>query len=100
MALVLNLKAGDDFYVKDRQFIIERVVSETNFTIREAATGKVFEITDTRSTEIMPDVMVAAGEPYVVSARVAIEAPADILILRGDKFRNPPANVRPRAPRR
>jgi hypothetical protein len=48
----------------------------------------------------MPDVMVAAGEPYVVSARVAIEAPADILILRGDKFRNPPANVRPRAPRR
>jgi hypothetical protein len=100
MALVLNLKEGDDFYVKDRQFVIENVRSETNFTIKEVATNRIFEITDTRSTEIMPNVMVAAGEPYVVSARVAIEAPADILILRGDKYRNPPPNIRQRTQRR
>lgn len=97
MPLVLSLKKGQDFYIGDERFLIDEVYSETHFRVRRERTDKMFEITDTRATEIMPDVFVSAGErPQPLMARIAIEAPPNVLVLRGDKFRNPPSFFRGR----
>ena len=98
MPLVLSLKEGQDFYVGDERFVVEDVYSEMHFRVREVGTGKIFEITDLGATEIMPDVFVSAGErPQALLARVTIEAPPSVLVLRGDKFRNPPAHIQARS---
>lgn len=97
MPLVLSLKANQDFYVGDEQFVVDSVHSETHFMIVRTSTRQRFEVTDLRATEIMPDVFVSAGErPQTLLARVAIEAPSDVLVLRGDKFRNPPEHLKHR----
>jgi hypothetical protein len=97
MPLVLSLKMGDDFYVGDRQFLVSEVSSETEFKIKDVSTGKVHTITDERSTEILQDVQVSAGDkPTALLARVAIDAPREMLVLRGDKFRNPPEKIKAR----
>ena len=98
MPLVLSLKEGQDFYVGDERFVVEDVYSEMHFRVRRAGTGKIFEITDLGATEIMPDVFVSAGEkPQAPLARVNIEAPPSVLVLRGDKFRNPPPHLQKRS---
>jgi hypothetical protein len=90
LPLVLSLKRGQDFFVGEDCFVIDAVLSETQFRLRHSATGRSFEVDDTKSTEIMPDVFVSAGEkPLATMARVAIEAPQEILILRGDRKRQP-----------
>lgn len=97
MPLVLSLKAGQDFYVGDERFIVDQVYAETHFMLARPGTGETFEVTDLRATEILPDVFVSAGErPQAQLARVAIEAPSDVLVLRGDKFRNPPDHLKTR----
>jgi hypothetical protein len=97
MPLVLSLKTGQDFYVGGERFVIGEVFSEAHFMVTRASTGESFEVTDLRATEILTDVFVSAGErPQAQLARVAIEAPSDVLVLRGDKFRNPPAHLKAR----
>jgi len=46
----------------------------------------------------MPDVFVSAGErPQALLARVTIELPPSVAVLRGDKLRNPPAHIQARS---
>lgn len=88
MPLVLSLRAGQDFYVEDAQLVVGEIRGDTSFTLMVAATGKTFEITDQRAEEVLPDVFVSAGDrPQAGLARVAIEAPPEKLILRGDNYR-------------
>jgi sRNA-binding carbon storage regulator CsrA len=97
MALVLSLKVNEDFYVADEQFRVLRIVDDCHFKLLEERTGRVLDITDEHGTEVVPDVFVSAGDrPQTGMARVAIEAPQDILILRGEKYRNPPAHIQER----
>jgi hypothetical protein len=97
MPLVLSLKAGEDFYLDDDQFVVEEVSSAVEFTVRDAVSGKCYRVTDTRATEIRPNVFVSAGEkPQALVARLTIEAPRSVLVVRGDKKRNPPDNIRAR----
>jgi hypothetical protein len=97
MPLVLSLRKGDDFYIGNSQFVLCDMSSDTQFQIESARTGQKFTITHTRQTEIMPDVMVSAGEkPHPMLARVVIDAPRDLLVVRGDKWRNPPEHIRAR----
>jgi hypothetical protein len=89
MALVLSLKKGQDFYVGEEQFVLEKIHSDTRFRIRHAATRKHFEISDEDAAEILSDVYVSAGDrPASNMARIAIAAPDDVLILRGEKKRH------------
>jgi hypothetical protein len=91
MALVLTLRTGQDFFVGEVCFVVEEVLSPVRFRLHEFPSGhggltqpRSFEITDARATEIMPDVLVAAGcNAPKASARIVIEAPPEVLILRG-----------------
>lgn len=92
MALVLSLKVEQDFYVGEERFVVTAIFSPTSFALAHERSGRGFRITDAKASEVFPDVFVSAGEkPEAMIARVAIEAPRHLLIIRGDKRRNPPA---------
>lgn len=86
MSLVLSLKHGEDFWVRDCQVVVSRIQGAKKFWLDVG--GKEFEIVDTHATEILPDVFVAAGDFFKYGMiRVAIDAPREIEILRGDRYR-------------
>ena len=88
MALVLSLREGQDFYLDDAQVLVTRVDGLMHFQLMLASSGQSFVITDAESVEIMPDVFVSAGDrPQRGIARVAIDAPREIRITRGDRWR-------------
>ena len=88
MALVLSLRKGQDFYLDDVQVLVTRVDGLMHFQLMLASSGQSFVITDAESVEIMPDVFVSAGDrPQRGIARVAIDAPREIRITRGDRWR-------------
>lgn len=88
MPLVFSLKQGQDFYVEDEQVVITSVVDYRKFELVRASDGKRFKITEEESTEIMDDVWIASGDNFQTGiARVSIDAPREITIYRGDKYR-------------
>ena len=88
MPLVLSLKEGDDFWVDDQQVVVRKIESGHRFWVSVSGTDKEHEITDTKAREVHPDVFVSAGGFFKYGmVRVAIEAPRDIEILRGDRYR-------------
>ena len=52
MAHGVPLTAGRD--LRHEQFVLDEIHCETLFRIKHPATGRSFEISDTRSSEIMP----------------------------------------------
>jgi hypothetical protein len=94
VALVLSLLKGQDFYVGDERFVVAGIQSPTVFTLLHEGSGKIFKIVDAEQTEVLDGVRISAGiKPEAMIARVAIEAPRTMLILRGEKRRNPPAGL-------
>jgi hypothetical protein len=88
MPLVLSLREGSDFYVDDEQIVVGHIYGLTRFEITVTSTTKRHMITEAESIEVLPDVFVSAGDrPQRGIARVAIEAPQAIILLRGDKYR-------------
>ncbi len=88
MPLVLSLREGQDFYLDDEQLVVRRVQGLMRFELQVAKTGKLHEITDAESSEVLEDVFVSAGDrPQKGIARVAIEAPREVRITRGDRYR-------------
>ena len=92
MALILSLKEEQDFYVADEHFVLRKITGQTSFILAhirpETQMFTSHRITDERSTEIMPDVFVSAGDMHQSNvASVVISAPQEILILRGDLYR-------------
>lgn len=97
MALILSLKEGQDFYVGNERFVLTEIVDENRFRlVHDIANGpaepKPMLITDERSREVLPDVFVSAGEMHQTNvASIVIDAPREILILRGDLRRADPS---------
>ncbi len=92
MALVLSLKVGQDFYVGDERILVLDIFTPTSFALIHERSGRVVRVSDARASEVLPNVFVSAGEkPEAMIARVAIDAPRSMLIIRGDKRRNPPS---------
>lgn len=88
MALVLSLRQGEDFYVEDERFIVVEIFGPSRFQLKDAETGSIHEVTDEERVEILDDVFVSAGDRTQMGvARIAIEAPREIMILRGEKYR-------------
>lgn len=88
MPLVLSLKEKQDFYVGDLRFEVVKIHHPLKFDIQDMQTGVIHDIGSKHSVEIVEDVFVAAGNhPQSSTVRVAIEAPNDVQLLRGDKKR-------------
>jgi hypothetical protein len=94
MPLVISLRADQDFYVGDEQLLIGEIHSPRSFQVIHAASGKVFEIDDSRAVEVLPDVLLSSGDQALSNtARVVIDAPRNLLVVRGDAYRNPPPSA-------
>jgi len=88
MTLALSLRPGQDFYVGDEQFVIESLKGRHTFEVRAVTTGKVHLITEERAIEVLADVFLSSGgQAKAGLARIAIEAPPEVLILRGNRYR-------------
>lgn len=86
MPLVLTVAEGDDVFVKGHPIVIDEVVTPTHMRIRSGK--QVFDVVDTRATEVIPDVLFSVGEPHKNGAlRLMIEAPPSVPLIRGYKYR-------------
>jgi hypothetical protein len=88
VALVLQLRAGEDFFVQDERIVVEEVRSPSEFTVRRIRDNKVFVVKEGVSTALFKGVLVSVGARGQLGfARVALEAPRQIPILRGENYR-------------
>lgn len=89
MALVLNLKKGEDFFIIDKsgnkhRCVVTRIDTPTRFKLMiEKGLNEEYKIDDRHSQVIYPDVRVSAGEGRHDVAKVNVEAPSKISIVRG-----------------
>jgi hypothetical protein len=90
MPLVLSLRQGDDFYVGKRRVEVWACTGRVKFQLK-LDNGVVFNVSDEESIEILDDVFVSAGNragrPQHGIACVSIDAPREISIVRGDRYR-------------
>lgn len=90
MALVFQLIKGEDFYINHEQVVVQEIVSPAEFVLLRARDGAVIRVREGRSVEIFKGVFIsvgARGQPD--AARVSIEAPRNVLLLRGENYRKP-----------
>ena len=90
MSLVLKLRPGDDFYVAKERVVVGELLGGPRFVLKVDSTGRRYEITDEESVEMreVRDVFLASGgRAQAGLARVAIDAPREISILRGAVMR-------------
>jgi hypothetical protein len=90
MPLVLSLHSGDDFYVADQQVVVGAVLGMSRFEVTVTSSGRKYVISDEEAVELreIRDVFLSAGgRPQNGVARVAIDAPRSVLIVRGDAAR-------------
>ena len=89
MPLILSMKEGEDFYVGDIRVVVKTIYDQDHFLIGVEEVSYVeYDVLDDKAVEILPDVMVSAGNrAHSGVARVAISAPLDHTILRGRKYR-------------
>lgn len=86
MALVISMKEGDDVFVGAACVQLTRILAPNRFRMTSA--DREFEVGEEVAVEVLPNVFVSAGHnAHRDMARVAIEAPQDQLILRGDAYR-------------
>ena len=90
MALILSLRQGEDFYLDEERVRVKKVYSNRHFVL-ETPDGTHHEIVQDRMTEVQKDVFVSSGDRgYSGIARVVIDAPRRIEILRGVAKRRGP----------
>ena len=91
MPLVLRLRPGDDFFVAKERVIVGKLLGGPTFELEVPRTGRKYVITDQESTEMreVPDVFLGSGGRCQKGlARVTIDAPREVSILRGENFRH------------
>jgi len=90
MALVLNIKQGESFYIEDTQYVMEKVISNNKFTLRENGfITRKFEVDDSATTDLGKSITVQAAPSWRENiGRVAISAPKDMKILRETLYEN------------
>jgi hypothetical protein len=73
--------------------MIEQVYRGVDFVIKHLQSGRRYDVTDKKATEIADDVFVSAGRRQQSStARVTIDAPGELAVIRGS---NPPSVAEP-----
>ena len=89
MALVLSVEKGGCIYVgkhNPTKIVVEQVMSAQRFKLRVVgpAMDTLYTITNRFTVPILPRVNVSAGKGTSVIAKLNIEAPRSIYIIRGD----------------
>jgi sRNA-binding carbon storage regulator CsrA len=88
VALVVMLREGEDFYVARHRVVLQKIDSLKAFTLQRDTDKAVVTVTEGKSVELFKNVFVSVGARGQLGlARVAIEAPRNITILRGDVYR-------------
>jgi len=89
VALVLTLRQGEDFFIANERMVLESITSDSEFFVRRTKDGARFRVVDTHSTEVFQGVALSSGVGWrsQLQARIAIEAPINVRVLRGDKYR-------------
>lgn len=89
MSLVLSLKDGEDVFIGSRRFVIDGVLNAFSYTLKDTVTGKTHHITDKEVVEVLEGVSISAGDrqQQVGVVRLTIDAPRDVVILRGERKR-------------
>lgn len=91
MALVLTMREGEDFFVCHEQFVLSQIVSDRDFILTRVRDQSTIRVTEGRSLELKPNVRVSVGARGQLGlARIALEAPRTISILRGSNYRKAP----------
>jgi hypothetical protein len=89
MGLVLSLKRGQDFYVRDTRVVVN-AVDDDGFTLRRTDGGGLVKVTRDFAVELFPDVRVSASQKIEIGvAKIVIEAPREIGIILGSRYRHP-----------
>jgi hypothetical protein len=101
MPVVISLQRDDDFYVGNERFVLSQIVSATEFKLCRTSDNISLDISDKSATEIVTGVTASGGgrqQPNPSTVRIAITAPADVLVLRGQRRRKPlSSSVPPRS---
>lgn len=94
MALTLSIWEGDDFYVDDRRVVLKLAMSSKHVVL-ETDDGQEHDVVFDRMAEIMPDVLVGLGKQTDNRGlmRILIRAPQDMVIMRGELYREQQAAV-------
>lgn len=92
MALVLNIKEGDSFFIADVEYTMHRVKAQNRIVLKEHSfMPKLIEVDDKSRIQLTEGVFVQAAESWRPKVgRVAIEAPKDIKILRDTLYKKQP----------
>ena len=91
MPLVLSLRTGDDFFVGDQQVVVGDILGVSRFEMTVVSSGRRYLVTDEQAVELheIANVFISAGDrPQQGVARVAIDAPRAIPVLRGEAARS------------
>jgi hypothetical protein len=90
VGLTLSLKPGDDFYADHERFIVMKVASPTNFTIRRARDGVEFDLLEEgREREIAQNVMAAVNRKrHGTLVRIHLTAPKAVKLQTGERYRS------------
>lgn len=92
MALVLNIKIDDDFYVNDAQFILQSISSPSACVLKRIEDGELFNVSDSHSTQIYPETRVFVGlDSQNTFVRLGFEAPKAVKILTGSNYKAHPS---------
>ena len=89
MALVLSVEKGGCIYVgkhNPQKIVVDEVLSAQKFKLRVvgAAMDNVYTVTNRFNIPILPHVNVSAGKGTSQIAKLVVEAPRNIHIMRGD----------------
>lgn len=82
MALILSFGEGDRFFVNDTPVKMAKIITDEHFVLETG--GEMFDVTGDKGVEILPDVIVSAGDnpQWDGMAQVILNAPRDKRILR------------------
>lgn len=86
--LVIGVRLGEAFYVEDVPVHVTSIESDQRFHVQVAGSDEELEITEEKSVEILPHVRLSTGRRGSEDlARVVIQAPKSITILRESLYR-------------
>ena len=91
MAVVLTLRAGEDFFVDHDRFTLTRILDDTHVQLVREKDQAMFDVSTDEKAEIDEDVLVQLGDRITTkAARIAIDAPRSKMLLTGVKYRISP----------
>ena len=89
MPLVIERSVGQDFYVGDKRFVVTAIDGANAFTVQREHDGEAFHVVLGTPREVAASVIVAVGtRGQNTLARISIEAPQSIRVLRGELYRS------------